>query len=361
MATVYADSPAQAFNVNADLDQRRVVNYLNSVAANRQAQLQSYGAFSQQAGAEQADQERQQAMMIGLAERAAQQRAQESSRQLEQQKWMDTLGLNKSQLEENIRHNKAIEEKPNASKEALDFKKAQLEAQTKQEDEYATHIADLLEKRRHLQGLLTQIPTDQPGRAAMVDRATGEGMQPEPVTFGQGLGNVLTLGLLTGRSKQTRKKFAEVKQNIKSIVSDLPVDFTKAESIADYADLAKKAIDARLMQIPDFKSALGIYITQDEHGHFVPILHGPATRNNGPTHAFHAMAGTPPEIDPEAPLSGLPAAVAAAQPAAPSQPSQPSIPTGRANPLLPLSAQMRAAMVGGSRSPAGSSMRKSVV
>jgi len=257
MALVYADTPAQAFNVNADLDQRRVVNYLNSVAANRQAQLQSYGAFAQQAGAEQADQERQQAMMIGLAERAAQQRAQESSRQLEQQKWMDTLGLNKSQLEENIRHNKAIEEKPNASKEALDFKKAQIEGQTKQEDEYATHIAELLEKRRHLQGLLTQIPTDQPGRAAMVENATGEGMQPEPVTFGQGLGNVMTLGILSGHSKQIRKKHAEVKQTIASLVSDLPVDFSKAESIADYAERARKAIDARLIEIPDFKSSSG--------------------------------------------------------------------------------------------------------
>jgi len=56
--TVYADSPGAAFSLNADLDQRAVGNYLNSVNSNRSAQQSAYQARAQLA-AQQRQQEQE--------------------------------------------------------------------------------------------------------------------------------------------------------------------------------------------------------------------------------------------------------------------------------------------------------------
>lgn len=74
MRTVYADSPSQAFSINADLDQRSVGNYLNSVAQNNQARLQAWDRAAQQAAAQRAEEQQQQNRTVQLAEYLANQR-----------------------------------------------------------------------------------------------------------------------------------------------------------------------------------------------------------------------------------------------------------------------------------------------
>jgi hypothetical protein len=146
--TVYADSPSQAFSQAATLEQQRVQNYLNSIAQNRAAQQQGWQAAAQMEATRQAHEQMQQQQI----QHALQQR------QLQQQ-FAASLGYNQQDLAERKRHNMASEEKPNASKEALDYQKSLETTRQAKLTQQSENIARYMNEMEAIKQLTTQLPT----------------------------------------------------------------------------------------------------------------------------------------------------------------------------------------------------------
>ena len=146
--TVYADSPSQAFSQAATLEQQRVQNYLNSIAQNRAAQQQGWQAAAQMEATRQAHEQMQQQQI----QHALQQR------QLQQQ-FAASLGYNQQDLAERKRHNMASEEKPNASKEALDYQKSLETTRQAELTQQSENIARYMNEMEAIKQLTTQLPT----------------------------------------------------------------------------------------------------------------------------------------------------------------------------------------------------------
>lgn len=312
MAFVYANDPAGAFALSSQLDQQRVGNFLNSIQANRQAQLQGFQAASQQAQLQDALQQRQQQQMLELARLATVQQAEQQRRQEAANQFAQTLGLSQGQLAELIRHNQATEEKPNASHEAILFKQQQEADKHNQEADYAAQLADLLNKHAGLQGLLSGVPTSPEARSAAVDAATGAGFQPEP--GGAMRAAAYLIPGLPSHNRAVSAKEAEVKQNIAAHVADLPADFSGANSIEDYAKIAAAAINNRLAQMPkppNMSDIAGI-VGLNAQGQHVPMIQ---------------RIGAPAPVP--APSPEPPPALQAAAPMAPAPAAQPSLPVFR--------------------------------
>jgi len=271
MAIVYADSPGAAFSQAANLDQQRVQNYLNSIAANRNAQLQGWQAAERQAAVAQELQQREQQQMMQLAQQAAQ--AQERQRQ-----FAENMGLSRANLAEITRHNIASEGKPNASEEALQFKKQKDEQAQNEQADYAANVADLLNRHAGLQKLLAQVPTTPEARGAAVGGATGEGFMPKTENnLLRAAAYVVPFLPTFNRAQDTKaSKEAEVKQNIAATVAGLPADFSGADSIEDYAKIAAAAINARIAQLPEKpKGDLAGLIGVNDQGVHVPLIQRP--------------------------------------------------------------------------------------
>jgi len=175
--TVYADSPSQAFSQAATLEQQRVQNYLNSIAQNRAAQQQGWQAAAQ------IEQQRVQNYLNSIAQnRAAQQQGWQAAAQMEatrqaheqmqqqqiqhalqqrqlQQQFAASLGYNQQDLAERKRHNMASEEKPNASKEALDYQKSLETTRQAELTQQSENIARYMNEMEAIKQLTTQLPT----------------------------------------------------------------------------------------------------------------------------------------------------------------------------------------------------------
>lgn len=251
MPTVFASDPASAFAMSSNLDQQRVQNYLQSIAANRNSQIQGWQAAQQIAAARQAAEQQQQNQILQLAQHAIAQR--QSSDQFAQ-----NFGLNQGQLAENVRHNKAIEETPNASKEKLDFTKSLLAAEDAQRASKAQNIADYLNEHDSLTRMLKQIPKTPEEQSAAMDK------QLSDIPF-----NWRTITPFVNSTRTPQAEMA-IKQKIAgNVPSEVNPQWEGAKSVSDFADVAKTALDRRIKSLEALLPK-----TEVERNNFVTFKNG---------------------------------------------------------------------------------------
>ena len=289
MAVVYAESPGAAFAASSNLDQQRVANYLQSIQQNRNAQQQSWQAAAQMAAARQAQDQQQQTQMIQLAQHAAQQK--QAADQFAQ-----NLEFNQASAAETGRKNLADESyrtaalgRENASLLAFHEKQKQDKEDQQQEAALQESLARQLNQRSAITTLRARL--DDASLEAAFRKATGEGFSH--------LGDPDNTFWAT--TKKTSRRRSQVMQQIAADASELPVDFSDANSVNDYAAAVVKAIDEQLKHLPNPATIKNLHtlVEDDGSGNYRPVLRlNPLLGGGAQPGPVAAEPGTSATIDP---------------------------------------------------------------
>lgn len=264
MAVVYADSPGAAFAQNAALDQQRVSNYLQSIEANRRAQLQQWNAAASIAQANQLERLRRDQQMADVAYALInrRQRAAENAQQRADSAAVNQANLKLAERQQQLDLMRMVA--------PLITKKTE---QAKADTDYDAETERMVEALNQnlaigkLRGQLTPERVD-----AMVAAATPAGG---------------FLGIKPGKRRQGRE---DTMRDITGIVANLPADFSNVEATPDaFRQEALRAIGQQETNlrptVPEPRDSSGRVQFNPQTGLYEPVL----LRTRTPSPAPNAM------------------------------------------------------------------------
>lgn len=300
MATVFANDPASAFAMSANLDQQRVQNFLNSLAQNRNTQLQGWEAARSMAAARQGQEQQQQNQALQVAQVLANRRQQQQAQQEAQQRTALELMLANRDFGLRKQQQDWLQTQPSAAdRRASERATQESEDQAKEDAELARLLPLLNEKRRRdaLGAMLAPASIEK-----LKEKATGAGFEPES------RGGWFNWANIFAPNRSTLAKENEIKDRLARESFDLPVEPSgESERLDAYVKRLMEGLATRNAAtagtVPDVSKVAGL-VDVDAEGRLVPLRRNPLTTGTGTT----------------------PTAVVPAEPAQDTQPSLPSRP-----------------------------------